>query len=217
MTLDGWPLWKRAVALNIVGIAGVAIGFASSDVRLSPKFTVPIVVFTLAVLNFLFLVVRPQLVEARVIGQPGVFLQVLVRIVRQRPLIILLVINQLIGVSQLLVAATTLAQLLISGRIHTLPNASTINLRMIPVSASAMAAVAAIWLLSAVGLWRSRSWAWWLTMLLNALVVVGPVAVELMAHKFLFGWRETIAAVACVLLLLPVVRNDVRRGSRNLA
>lgn len=38
MTFDSWPVWKRALTLNVLGLAGVAIGFASSDVKLSPEF-----------------------------------------------------------------------------------------------------------------------------------------------------------------------------------
>jgi uncharacterized membrane protein (DUF2068 family) len=30
-----------------------------------------------------------------------------------------------------------------------------------------MAGVAVLWLLSAVGLWRSHAWAWWLALVLN--------------------------------------------------
>jgi len=223
MAFDDWPLWKRALTLNMVGVVGVAIGFASSDVKLSPKFCVPIAVFSLALLNFLFLSVRPQMLAAKAVGQPGTFLQVFVRVVRERPLMLLLLMNQLVGVSQLLTVVTTLIQLLVGGRIHGLPNASTVNLRMIPVSAFVMTAVAAIWLISAIGLWRGRSWAWWLAMFLNGLAVVVSVGVELLAllvvkqHRFSFGWREITATAACILLLLPVVRNDVRRVRRDVA
>ncbi len=221
MAINGWPPWKRAVTLNIPGAEGVAIGFASADVKLSPNLSVPIAVFTLAVLNFLFLVVRPQLVAARAIGHPGLASQVLVRVVRQRPLILLPVINQLIGVSELLTVAATLGQLLISGRIHTLPKVSSMNLGMIPVSASVMTALAAIWLLSAIGLWRSRSWAWWLAFCLNALVAVvtiggGLLAVLVLKHRFLFGRRAVVAVIAYVLLFFPVVRNGIRHRRGDL-
>jgi uncharacterized membrane protein (DUF2068 family) len=219
MMFDDWPLSKRAATLNILGVAGVAIGFASSDVKLAPNLSVPIAVFTLAVLNFLFFVVRPQLVAAKAVGRTGVLSRMLVHVVQQRPLILLLVINQLIGVSQLLAVAATLGQLLITGGVHALPNASSTNRGMIPLSVSVMTGVAMIWLLSAIGLWRSRSWAWWLALCLNALVVVTTVGVGLLAlvlqkqDSSLFGWREAVAIVACIVLLLPVVRNDVRHGT----
>lgn len=222
MPFDGWPLRKRAVAVNIIGAASVIIGFASADVKLSPSFGVPIAVFTLAFLNFLFLVVRPQLVEARATGQSAIASQVLVRVVRQRPLILLLVINQLVGVSQLLAVVAIVGQLLITGRVHALANVSESNLGMLPVSMTVLTGVAAIWLLSAIGLWRSRSWAWWLALCLNVIVVVATIGVGLLAflilkHRFLFGWRDAASAIACVLLLLPVVRNDVRRRGTDLA
>jgi lysylphosphatidylglycerol synthetase-like protein (DUF2156 family) len=217
VTFDNWPVWKRALTLNVLGLAGVAIGFASSDVKLSPELCVPIAVFTLALLNVLILVVRPHIMANRAAGRGGSFSEAFVAIVRERPLIVLLLINQLIGASQLLAIATTLIQLLIGGHVHSLPNASTINVRMIPVSAFAMTVVAAIWLLSAVGLWRGRSWAWWLAMFLNGLAVVVSLGVELLGllvlkqHRFSFGWREITASAACIVLLLPVVRNDFRR------
>lgn len=220
MMFDDWPLWKRAVTSNIIGVAGGAIGFASVNVKLSPSLCVPIAVFTLAWINFVMLVLRPQIVAAKGVGRPEVFPQILVRVVQKRPLILLLVINQLIGVSQLLTIAVLMAELLISGRIHTLPNASNINLGMVPIAAAVTTVVAAIWLLSAIGLWRSRRWAWWLAFSLNALIVVATigggllVVLVLKQHGFLrllLGWREAVAAVACVLLLLPVVRNEVRR------
>lgn len=215
MVFDDWSPWKRAATLNIIGVAGLAIGFASTDVRLSPSLDVPIAVFTLAGINFLVLVVRPQLVGDRALGYPGHALQVLIRVVRQRPLILLLVIIQLIGVSQLLTVAAILGQVLIGGRIHALPNGSSINLRMVFVSVLVLTATAALWLLSAIGLWRSRSWAWWLALFLNALVVVTTIGVGLLAvfvlkHRFLFGWQAALSVIACALLLLPVVRNDVR-------
>lgn len=215
MTFDNWPLSKRALSLNILGVAGIAMGFASADVKLPPNLSVPIAVFTLALLNFLFLVVRPQLVAAKAVDQRGLFAHMLFRVVQQRPLILLLVVNQLIGVSQLLAVAVTLGGLLISARLHALPNASSINVGMIPVSASVLTVISAIWLLSAVGLWRSRSWAWWLALCLNALVVLATIGVGLLAvlalkqNRLSFGWREAASLLACVLLLLPVVRKDV--------
>jgi len=217
MSFDVWPLWKRTVAVNIVCVAGVAIGFASSDVKLSPAYCVPIGVFTLALLNFLLLVVRPQVVMSRQHGDGLDFWVAFVAVVRERPLMLLLLINQLIGASALLIPATILFRLLIGGGIHQLPSKSSINVRMLPVSASVLTAVAAIWILSAIGLWRCRSWAWWTAILLNGLAIVVSVSLDLLAlavlkqHTFSFGWREVTETTACILLLLPVVRDEFRR------
>jgi len=217
MTFDIWPLWKRALALNIVCVAGIGIGFASSNVKLSPAYCVPIGVFTLALLNFLFLVVRPQIVMSRPQGDRLVFSEAFVAAVRGRPLVFLLLINQLFGASAMLIPATMLFQLLIGGGIDKLPNATKINVRMLPVSASVLTAVAAIWIVSAVGLWRSRSWAWWVAIFLNGLAVVVSVGVDLLGlvvlkqHTFSFGKREMTETTACIVLLLPVVRDEFRR------
>ncbi len=217
MTFDNWPLWRRALALNVSCLAGVGIGFASSEVKLSPTFCVPIAVFTSALLNFLVLGVRPKIVAERAAGRRISILQAFVGVVGERPLVFLLIINQLIGASALLIPATILLQLLIGGGIHNLPNASRINVRMIPVSVLLLTAVAAVWILSTVGLWRGRSWAWWLTLFLNGLAVIVSLGVDLLGllvlkqHKPSFGWREITATVACIVLLLPVVRNAFRR------
>lgn len=219
--MDSWPLWGRVAFANIIGAVSVAIGFASSDVKLSPSFSVPIAVFILAIMNFLFLVVRPRVIAAKAAGHPVLAWEVVGRIVRQRPLILLLVINQLTGVSQLLKIVAIVAPLLISGRIHALPNMTEAKLRMIPISISVLTGVAAIWLLSAIGLWLRRSWAWWLALCLNALagvvtVGVGLLAVFVLKHGFSLDWREVTTTIACLLLLLPAVRNDVLRRGRDV-
>lgn len=216
MTFDTWPLWKRAITINVLGLGGVGMGFASSDIKLSPELCTPVLVFTLALLNFLMLEVRPHMLVNRALGRRNSFSEAAITSVHERPLVLLLLINQLIAVSQLLTIAIAVVQLLISGRVHSLPNASTVNVGMLPISAAVMTGVAAIWLTSAVGLWRGRSWAWWLALFLNGLAVfvfLGMKLLVLILHKqqsLSFGWRELMASAACIILLLPGVRNDFR-------
>ena len=51
MNFDELIMWKRAFIANALGAVGVGLGFASSGVRLSPTYAVPIAIFVLAFLN----------------------------------------------------------------------------------------------------------------------------------------------------------------------
>jgi hypothetical protein len=93
---DKWPMWKLALALNVLGAGGVALGLASTDVKLSPKYSVQIALSTLAFVNLMFLVVRPRSLVAKSEGSTRVSaLPLLVDIVRERPLVVMLVVLQL--------------------------------------------------------------------------------------------------------------------------
>ena len=74
-----------------------------------------------------------------------------------------------------------------------------------------MAADSALWFLSAIGLWRTRSWAWWMALVLNALAAIVSALVQLAAmNQFLF---DPLATVAVVLLLVQPVRKYFRRSN----
>ena len=71
-----------------------------------------------------------------------------------------------------------------------------------------MAAVAALWLLAAVGLWRGDSWAWWLALILNGLAAAVTIALQLMKRdEFLL---DPLAIAAVALLLYRPVRMQFR-------
>jgi hypothetical protein len=99
-------MWKLAVALNALGAVGVALGFASTDVKLSPKYEVPIALSVLAFLNLMFLVIRPRSLAAKGEGSTRVsVLLLLADVFRGRPMIVMLVVLQLLGLSRSATAA----------------------------------------------------------------------------------------------------------------
>jgi hypothetical protein len=73
-----------------------------------------------------------------------------------------------------------------------------------------MGGVAALWMLGAVGLWRSRPWAWWLVLVLNGLAAaISCVLQVLKPDEFLL---DPAATTAVVLLLIRSVRTEFRGG-----
>jgi Na+/melibiose symporter-like transporter len=195
-----------------LGAVGVAVGFAWTEVKLSPRYCAPIVVFTLAFLNLMFLGVRPRILAARAGGKPkDAALRLLVDLVRERPLIVLLVVLQLVGVSRSTTAAVTFLQVASGEHIRSLLNPSDLEFWMV-VYWGVMTVVAGIWLASAVGIWCSRSWAWWLALVLNGLAASITGILQLLdRHSFLL---DIGAITAVVLLLLPTVRNETGRMGR---
>jgi hypothetical protein len=205
MNFDQWSVWKRAFMVNALGAIGVALGFASSGVKLSPIYRVPIAVFSLAFLNLMFLVLRPRIVATRAEGKPNAAaLSMLGDVVRERPLIVLLVVLQLIAVSRSATASVTFFAL---GDFRSLLDPSNLSFWMTVYSA-AMMVVAGIWLASAIGIWCRRSWAWWLAIVLNG-IAASITAVLQMAdlHSYVI---DVGAIAAFVLLLLPAVRTGNR-------
>lgn len=199
-------MWRRAFIVNALGAAGVALGFALSETKPLPKYCVPIAVFVLAFLNLMFLVVRPRSLAARAGGKPKVAaFPLLVDVVRERPIIVLLVILQLLGVSRSATAAVTFLQVANGEHLRSLRDPSDLGFWMV-VYSGVMMVVAGVWLASAVGVWFSRSWAWWLALVLNGL------AASITAVLQLLDWHSYVldigAITAVVLLLLPTVRSE---------
>jgi uncharacterized membrane protein (DUF2068 family) len=208
MSFDRWPLWKRALVANAIAASGVILGFASSGAKLSPEYSVPIAVYTFAFIDFMFLAVRPRIMADRAIGTPKPTLSgIALDIVRERRFIVVLVVIQLLAVSRAATSAAKFIKWSHSSYVHSLSNASTIAPRMVAMS-GVMAGVALIWLLSAIGLWRRRSWAWWLALVLNGLAT----GISLILQLLRWGTYllDAPASIAVVLLLLPRVRTEFR-------
>jgi hypothetical protein len=214
MAFKDWPLWKRALFINIAGVVGVALGFATSDVKLSPSFCVPVAVFVFASLNLISFSLLPRIAANRTLGQQTSIPNAFIGLVRERSFIFLLLINQLIGASQLLTIAVSLIQVLV--RRATPPTASA---QSVLFSTLVIIAVAAVWTLSALGLWRSRAWAWWLALALNGIHVLVIFVAQYLAlfvlgrYESLVGWSEIASVIALIVLMLPIVRAEFR-GSR---
>ncbi len=156
----------------------------------------------------MLLVVRPRVFAQASAGTGtrnpwGVFYEVIVG----RPFIPLLCVLQLVGVSRATSATVKFVQALSSDYVRALPNAETAALHLIGASAL-MAVVAALWLLAALGIGRSDSWAWWLALVLNALAAAVTIALQLRKRdEFLL---DPLAIVAVVLLLYRPVRMQFR-------
>lgn len=202
MNFDQWSVGKRALVVNALGIAGVALGFASSGVKLSPTYSVPITVFAFAFLNVIFLILRPRIVAARAGGKPkAAALHLLVDMVRERPLVVALVVLQLIAVSRSVTASVTFLSL---ASFRSLLDPSNLSFWM-AVYSGVMMLVAGIWLTSAVGIWCRRSWAWWLALILNSLAAGITAVLQLVdLHAYVI---DIGAITALILLLLPAVRS----------
>ncbi len=205
MSFDQWTIWKRVFTVNALGAVGVTFGFVSSEAKLSPTYCVPIAVFTLAFLNLMLLIVRPRILAARAEGKPNQALTVMVDVVRRRMLIVLLVVLQLVGVSRAATAAITVLQVG-GGDVRSLADPSNLSFWMVVYSA-VMIVIAGVWLASAVGLGCSRSWAWWLALVLNGLAASITVVLQVLDwHSYP---TDIGALTAVILLLVPAVRSGI--------
>lgn len=206
--MDEWPLWQRVVFVNGIAAVGAYVGIASSEVRPSVNLEVYSVVFVALLMNLMFLAVRPRLQSQRRAGRtpPSVW-RVLYEVLAGRPYITALLVIQLVGASRCFGTTITIMQLSTGSYVRRLPNAPAVSLRLMGDSAL-MGAVAVLWLLSAVGIWLGRLWAWWLALVLDGLAAGTGAILQLFSpHEFLL---DPLAAVAVVLLLLRPVRAGFR-------
>jgi len=205
MNFDDWSLVKRALLVNILGVAGVWIGVATTMVDVSNTYAVRIGLLAFVLLNFLFLAVRPRIMAARRMGAAESSTWHLIRnLLRERWIIAALIVNQLVVVSHLTEIAVLTSQRLVDKYIRGFYRAPSEDPRFLVISALLML-LAAIWLSSAVGLWRNRSWGWWLAVVLN-----GLVSALSLVRLFLSGGARLIdgpSTAALIVLLLPTMRN----------
>jgi hypothetical protein len=205
-----WPLWQRAILWNVTAAVGVCIGLAWSRGKASVSAEAYIVVFTVALINLMFLVAVPRIHVQRTTGiatqDPW---SVIWQVLAERPFVTVLLILQLIGVSRAVATTIELFQASGSDYIRALPNAHSMTLRLMGASMS-LAGVAALWLTGAIGLWRSRTWAWWLVLVLNGISATVTGVLQVMRlDKFLI---DIPATGVVVLLLLRPVKMEFRRG-----
>jgi hypothetical protein len=207
--LDRWPLWARATFWNVCGTAGICLGFASSAGHISAKLEAGIGVFTAALMNLMFLSVRPRILAERGAAKTPNVWRIAYGVLTERPLVLTLVVLQLIGVARSTAATIVLVRTSTSAYIASLPNAHHVTQRLIGGSIS-MAGVTSLWILGAVGLWLNRRWAWWLALVLNGLAAtVGLIFQVLLLDRFQLDIPATIVVV---LLLLPAIRKRFGRS-----
>jgi len=208
--LDQWPFWKRAVLINASAAAGVYIGFASSGVNLPLSVKVYTAVFAIVFINAMLFVVRPRIIAQKAAGIPAPNpWRVVYEVLAERPFITGLLIIQFLGMSRTIATSIEFMQASASDYVRGLPNAQSMTLRLMGMSVL-MAGVSMLWLLGAIGLWRSRRWAWWLVLALNGLSATVSVVVQVLKlDEFLLD-LPSMAAV--VVLLLPAVRMEFRGG-----
>jgi hypothetical protein len=208
--LDQWPFWERAVFTNVIAAVGVYIGFASSGNKLSVNLEMRIAVFTIALFNLMFLVVRPRM-NARKTASGAVPnpWSVVYEVLAERPFVTALLALQLWGTAQAAATTVVMMQASASNYVRSLPNAHSMSLRLLG-SSVLMASVAVLWLLAAIGLWRIHSWAWWLALFLNGLAATVSVVIQF--FKLDMSLLDIFAIAAVLLLLLRPVRAEFRGG-----
>ena len=186
---------------------GVFLGFASlgfKGFKTLPLASGYVAVFTFALMNLLFLVVAPRIhaKKTAAIATPSAW-RVLYDVLAERPFITMLLILQLVRVSQSTGATFIFFQGPTGQYFQSVPNVQP----YVYLTGWFMTGIAILWLLSAVGIWRSHWWAWWLALVLNGLSVVSQL---LNLHKVI---PDPLSAIAVVLLLLPRVRAQFRRDN----
>lgn len=200
------PLWQRVVFVNVVGATGVCLGFADSRVKVSAIAAGYIATFTMTLLNLMLLAVPPRIQARKTARMPGSGpWRALYEVLAERPFITALLILQLVRVAQAAGAAIIFFQGPGSQYFRGVPNLQSLT-PYIYLTGWFMTAVAFLWLVSAIGLWHSRVWGWWLALVLNGSDVVLQL---LNLHKLSL---HPLSEVAVLLLVLPNVRVKFRRG-----
>jgi uncharacterized membrane protein (DUF2068 family) len=211
---DELPYWPRAIATNAIAVVGVAIGLEWRGIRLPINDKVYISIFTIVLLNFMLLVVRPRIIAQKTQGEvaPNPW-RVLYGSLAERPFVTALFILQLFGASRSAAAIATLMQTAASEYVRRLPDAQDVTLRLI-VASAVLAGVAILSFIGAIGLWQSRRWAWWLVLVLNGLsATVSAVVQTLKWDQFLL---DPLAMAVVVLLLTRPVRMEFRGDQSKL-
>ncbi len=105
-----------------------------------------------------------------------------------------------------------------SARVRSLREATDVIHGLI-IGGSILAGVAVVYALGASGLWRSRRWGWWLSVLTNLVVVMAVLADIFVDHdRDPDNWvAVAIFAVPIVILCLPGVRKFFRRPASAVA
>ncbi|HZU43373.1 MAG TPA: hypothetical protein VE994_11915 [Terriglobales bacterium] len=201
--MNDWPRWQVAVLVNASAVTGIALSLVSADAK-GLQYGAGAGVFIIAFVNFMFFVVRLNVLAARTGGAAKVpVMPVLLRVIREQPLVLFIAVLLLVGSLRSAVAAVSFAHWSGSAYVHGLPIASVVAPRMVAISVM-MTGVALLWFIGAVGLWARRRWAW-----LRALVLNG-LSAGLSAILQVLNWRtyllDIFATAALILLLLPRVR-----------
>ena len=209
-SFDKWRLLQRVLFTNAIAVAGILLGFAISDVTPTACARVYIVVLVVTFLNLMLVVVRPRLAAQRASGATALNpFRTLYQILKERPLITVLCICQLLAACRATATTIQIVQTMGSDYVRGLHNAQSALLRL-ELASVLTAADSTLWFLSAIGLWRTRSWAWWVALVLNSLAAIISVVVQVAApNKFLV---DPIAIVAAVLLLIQPVRKRFREN-----
>lgn len=202
-SFDQWPPSLRIVLTNAVAAAGIFLGLTFSNVKPSASVQVYIAVFIMAFMNLMFLVVRPRLVALRTSGQRPHPYRTLIEVLKERPLITVLCILQLLAACRATATTILIIQTATSDYVRAMAHPD-IMIRKLAFSSILMAGDSVLWYLSSIGLWRTRIWAWWLALVLNLLAAIVSLLVQVAAlNQFLF---DPLAALTLLLLLVPTVR-----------
>jgi uncharacterized membrane protein (DUF2068 family) len=201
---------KSAIVVNVAAVSGVLIGFRQSSQALSAEATARIAVFLLAFVNLLFFVIRPR-IRSMSAGD-GIRPHPLTeswRVFSERPIVTALVSVQVWAVARVLGSIILMIRSYNSEYVRSLPNIQSVRSRLILVSVC-LAAVGVLWLLSAIGLWQTRNWAWWLALCLNGLASLTTILLQLLKHdQFLID----VLATGAVILLLSSPTRKIFKGS----
>ena len=161
-------------------------------------------------MNFMLLVVGPRITSQKNKGEATAHpWSVAYQVLAERPFVVALLILQLLGVSRATATTIVFVETSTSAYVRGMANAQSMSLRLIG-AAVLMGGVAVLWMVGAVGLWRSRPWAWWLVLVLNGLAAtISCILQVLKPDEFLL---DPAAMTAVVLLLLRSVRTEFRGG-----